>query len=153
MYEINSSTITFTTRFVMTLTEMKKGDSFTVKSSYSTDTLTLDEINNLISIWSFTEQDSIISRFKYDEEETEGFGKVRVSVDKHENIEFDSKGVETGKTVDYIINIIAVEDIPANSVLRLGDEFVEEIPEDLPEEVVEGETPETLPDETVVGVE
>ena len=155
MYEINSSTITFTTRFVMTLTEMKEGDSFTIKSSYSTETLSIDEINNLISIWSFTEQDSIISRFKYDEKETEGFGKVRISVNKDENIEIDDKGVEVGKSVDYTINVMAIEDIPANSVLRLGT-VVEEVPvveEEVEEEIVEGEESETLPEEEVVGVE
>ena len=145
MYEIGSSTITFTTRFVMTLAEMKEGDSFTIKSSYSTETLSLDDINNLVSIWSFTEQDSIISRFKYDDSATEGFGKVRISVDKHENIDIDDKGVEVGKSVNYVVNVVAIEDIPANSVLRLGT-VVKDIP--VVEEEVDEETEDTITEET-----
>lgn len=133
MYQIGSSTITFTSRFVMTLSEMKKGDCFTIKSSYSTETLSLDDINNLVSIWSFTEQDSIVSRFKYDDSANEGFGKVKLSVDKHEKIDIDDKGVEVGKSVVYTVNVEAIEDIAANSVLRLGTvvpDVVEEVPEE-----------------------
>lgn len=151
MYEIGSSTITMTTKFVMTLSELNEGDTFTISSSYEAETiveeninpnnllhsiisnnsengetstivdkkLSIQEINDIINIWDDTDQQDIINRFKYQEDLTDGFGKVGLSLGKCIDSEFDSNGVEVIKSVEYIITVKALENIPANSILRL----------------------------------
>ena len=159
MYEIGSTTIQMTTKFVMTLSEMKEGDSFTITSFYKADkpvipefdpdnpfgdfvepefdpetgeeivveevstpvekTLTVQEVNDIISIWDDTEKVDIINRFRYQEDLNDGFGKVSLTFRKCEEVVFDSNGVEESKNIEYIITVKAIEDIAANSILRL----------------------------------
>lgn len=120
MYEIGLSTITMTSKFVMTLAPIKEGDSFTIRSIYQTsETLTLQELNDIINFWDSADLQEILNRFKYSEELSEGFGVVKIRCKKIENIEFSESGTEAEKSFEAIITVEAVEDIAAGSILRL----------------------------------
>lgn len=124
MYEIGLPTITMTSKFVMTLAPISAGDSFTIRSLYSTGLpeeggLSLEEVNDIVALWDSSDKEEILTRFRYAEDLTEGFGVVSISSQKIETVIYSEGGVEKEKTFEAIVTVEAVEDISAASILRL----------------------------------
>lgn len=120
MYQTSLPTVILTSKFVMTTQEIKAGDSFTIKVSYTSgEEMTVQEVTDISNIWDNTERLDIIDRFKYKEDVTDGFGVISLSASKTEEAIFDEKGEEINKTFEGTITVTAIDDIPASSILKM----------------------------------
>jgi hypothetical protein len=123
---IQSTDVKITSRFFLLLKDLAEGESITLEKSYSTDDLTILEVDSLAAVWDVTLKREIIERFTYGLSEVDdSFGLVSLSFTKNDYSEIgvdlsteDEQLVST-RTFTYQVKITALQPISSGSLLRI----------------------------------
>lgn len=130
LLQINSEDILMTEKFFMTLKDLKEGDSFLLSRSYSTDDLTLVEIEDISRLWESTIMQEIIDRLSYQDSEllnNDNFGKVSIQFKKRDesDIAYSHEAVGSGEELSstrefyYEVRFTALSNIKSGALLML----------------------------------
>jgi hypothetical protein len=124
--KIQSTEVLISSRFFMILKDLAEGESIILEKTYSSDDLSVLEIDDLAAVWDVTLKREIIERFTYKESEVnDSFGRVSLHFSKNDyseigvDIALEDEQLVSKRRFSYEVRITATQNIKSGSLLRI----------------------------------
>lgn len=124
--KIETTEVLITSKFMMILKDLEAGESITLEKTYSSEDLSVNEIDDLAAVWDRTLKKEIIDRFTYGVNETnDSFGRVTLQFSKSDyselgvDPELEDNQLVSKRSFSYTVIITATQAIKSGSLLRI----------------------------------